>query len=115
MMVNGDLNPYRIMWIFVLFDLPTYTAKQRKAYSIFHKELLKGGFTMMQYSIYKRWCGSRERLEMIQARVVRTLPPEGKISVLQMTDKQFGMIEHYVGYASQKKKAPELGDQLELF
>ena len=48
------LNEYRIMWVLVLFDLPTETKKERKAYADFRKKMLKDGFTMFQFSIYLR-------------------------------------------------------------
>ena len=32
-------NEYRIMWILVLFDLPTETKKDKKAYALFRKNL----------------------------------------------------------------------------
>ena len=38
------LNEYRIMWIFVLFDLPTETKKEKRAHAQFRKDLLKDGF-----------------------------------------------------------------------
>ena len=43
------LNEYRIMWILVLFDLPTETKKERKAAADFRKHLIEDGFTMFQF------------------------------------------------------------------
>ena len=48
------------MWILVLFDLPTETKKDKKAYALFRKQLICDGFTMFQFSIYIRHCPSRE-------------------------------------------------------
>lgn len=45
-------SEYRIMWVLVLFDLPTETKKDKKAYVDFKKNLQKDGFTMFQFSIY---------------------------------------------------------------
>ena len=36
-------SEYRIMWILVLFDLPTETKKDKKAYIDFRKNLQKDG------------------------------------------------------------------------
>lgn len=44
-------SEYRIMWVLVLFDLPTETKKDKKAYTDFRKNLQKDGFTMFQFSI----------------------------------------------------------------
>ncbi len=40
------LNAYRIMWVFVMFDLPTETKMERKQYALFRKKILKDGFQM---------------------------------------------------------------------
>ena len=47
-------SEYRIMWVLVLFDLPTETKRDKKAYVDFKKNLQKDGFTMFQFSIYVR-------------------------------------------------------------
>ena len=39
-MKTDRLNAYRIMWVLVLFDLPTETKLERKAASKFRKLLL---------------------------------------------------------------------------
>ena len=52
-------SEYRIMWVLVLFDLPTETKKEKKAYSDFRKNLQRDGFTMFQFSIYLRHCASQ--------------------------------------------------------
>ena len=36
-------SEYRIMWVLVLFDLPTETKKDKKAYTDFRKNLQKDG------------------------------------------------------------------------
>lgn len=56
-------SEYRIMWVLVLFDLPTETKKDKKAYVDFKKNLQKDGFTMFQFSIYVRHCASSENAE----------------------------------------------------
>ena len=45
------ISQYRVMWIFVLFDLPTETQKDIKAYAQFRKNIMRDGFTMFQFSI----------------------------------------------------------------
>ena len=54
------LNAYRIMWLFVFFDLPTHTKTERRHAAQFRKALEKDGFAMMQYSVYVRHCVSKE-------------------------------------------------------
>jgi CRISPR-associated protein Cas2 len=107
------LNGYRIMWLFVFFDLPTDTKKDRKNASGFRNNLLKDGFSMMQYSVYVRHCASSESADVHEKRIYRLLPPLGKVSVLRITDKQFGNIQNFWGKAAMPKVPPPT--QLELF
>lgn len=86
-------SEYRIMWVLVLFDLPTDTKKERKAYAQFRKKLLLDGFTMFQFSIYLRHCPSAENADVHIKRVKAMLPEFGKVGILRITDKQFGEME----------------------
>lgn len=107
------LNEYRVMWVLVLFDLPTETKKDRRAYTDFRNNLIKDGFTMFQFSIYIRHCASYENAMVHIKRVKSFLPNYGKIGILCITDKQFGDIEIFYGKKIHTPNAP--GQQLELF
>ena len=107
------INAYRIMWLFVFFDLPVKTKKQRKDATKFRKNLEKDGFTMMQFSVYTRHCGSKESMEVHIRRVKAFIPPLGKTSMLKVTDKQYGDIINYLGKEKDIEfKTPQ---QLEFF
>lgn len=112
--MNSRFNQYRIMWVLVLFDLPTETKKDRKAYTRFRKEMMKDGFSMFQFSIYVRHCASKENKNVHVNRIKKILPEKGHVGILSITDKQFGMMEIFYG-----KKKEESGfietHQLELF
>lgn len=108
-----ELNGYRIMWLFVFFDLPTETKKDKRNASQFRGNLLKDGFSMMQYSVYIRHCASGESADVHEKRINRLVPALGKVSVLRITDKQFGMIINYLGKA--KQETSNSPTQLELF
>jgi len=101
------------LWVLVLFDLPTQTKKERKIYTAFRKKLLKDGFTMFQFSIYLRHCPSRENADVHIKRVRMSLPPAGKVGILTITDKQFGLMEIF--YGKKPTVVPEGYQQLELF
>lgn len=108
-----ELNAYRIMWLFVFFDLPTETKQNRRDAQHFRKSLQKNGFTMMQFSVYTRHCASSESADVHEKRINRILPPLGKVSILRITDKQFGNIQNFWGeQVVQKTPTPK---QLELF
>ena len=98
------LNAYRLMWIIVLYDLPTHTADERKTYAEFRKNILEAGFTMFQFSIYTRPCPSRENAEVHVKRLENILPQRGKVGILMITDKQFGMMKVFYGTASLPKQ-----------
>jgi CRISPR-associated protein Cas2 len=107
------LNAYHIMWLFVFFDLPTNTKTERKAAAQFRKSLEKDGFTMMQYSVYNRYCASRESMKVHIKRVRGLIPPSGQVSILSITDKQYGDIINYWGKIERAKlQTPQ---QLEFF
>lgn len=107
------LNQYHVLWLFVYFDLPTQTKKDRRNYAVFRKNLLRDGFNMIQYSIYARHCASRENADVHKKRVKNWLPKIGEVILFEITDKQFGMMEFYSGKAP--KDAPDTPQQLELF
>lgn len=102
------------MWLFVMFDLPTGTKKEKKAYSEFRKNLLKDGFAMLQWSVYIRHCSSQESAEVHKKRIERFLPDKGQVSVLQITDKQYGDIKNFWG-KNNEKPPQQPRPQLELF
>lgn len=107
------LNQYRSMWVLVFFDLPTDTKKDRRVATKFRKSLLDDGFTMFQFSIYTRFCASRENADVHIKRVKRRLPEDGKVGILHITDKQFGMMELFFGTKQVETERP--AQQLELF
>lgn len=107
------ISEYRIMWVFVFFDLPTETKKDRKQYAEFRKKLVKDGFTMFQFSIYLRHCPSLENAEVHIKRVKASLPQMGDIGIICITDKQFGQMEIFSDRKIVEER--ETPQQLELF
>lgn len=107
------INEYRCMWIMVLFDLPTTTKTDRKVAQGFRKSLQKDGFGMFQFSIYTRFCASRENAQTHIRRVKNLLPKNGMVGILTITDKQFGAMEIYFGRKPVPTEPP--AQQLELF
>ena len=91
-------SEYRVMWILVLFDLPTETKKDKKAYALFRKNLQRDGFTMFQFSIYVRHCASQENAAVHIKRVKSFLPEYGNVGIICITDKQFANIGTFSKY-----------------
>jgi CRISPR-associated protein Cas2 len=101
------------MWVFVLYDLPTETAKQRKAFALFRKNVMKDGFQMFQFSIYVRHCPSRENAEVHIKRVKGFLPKEGNVCLFMLTDQQFSLMELF--RSGKSSELPDTVQQLEMF
>ena len=113
MMTTIRLNSYRIMWLFVMFDLPTVTKKEKADSARFRKDLERDGFTMYQYSVYIRYCASLESANVHIKRVRSLTPIKGTVSILTITDKQYSSIINIWGEI--KKKSIPLPLQLEFF
>jgi len=113
MLSQSRLNQYRIMWLYVFFDLPTGSKQEIRAANKFRKTLLDDGFTMFQFSIYLRHCTSRANALVHENRIKRALPKYGKVGLLMVTDKQFGMMTIFHG--RKEIPVPNPTQQLELF
>jgi CRISPR-associated protein Cas2 len=101
------------MWLFVFFDLPVVSKKERKLATGFRKVLEKDGFVMMQFSVYTRHCASRESANVHIKRVKTKIPEKGHVSIMMITDKQYGEIFNFWGKKSEA--LPNAPRQLELF
>lgn len=108
-----QLNAYRVMWVFVFYDLPTETKQQRRVAAQFRKDIVEDGFVMFQFSFYVRHCASMDNAQVHIKRVKGMIPDEGNVGVLCITDKQFGDMQIFHG--TKNKPAPPQGVQLELF
>jgi len=113
MIDSNRFNAYRVMWVLVFFDLPTFTKKERRVAQQFRKRLISDGFNMFQFSIYLRHCPSRENANVHIKRVKSMLPKHGKVGILNVTDKQFGNMEIFHGI--KEVNIPPPSQQLELF
>lgn len=112
-MSEARLNSYHIMWLFVMFDLPTVTKKDKKESALFRKNLEKDGFTMHQWSVYIRYCGSLESAQLHIKRVRKFTPDKGQVSILTITDKQYSNIINIWGTIEKRKESIPM--QLEFF
>ncbi len=106
------LSGYRLMWMMVLFDLPVTSGEDRRNASKFRKFLLDNGFEMSQFSVYLRFCGSRDKVQSMVKKLDEKAPLKGKISILFFTDKQFGSV---INIRNTEKIGPQLPpEQLEI-
>ena len=96
---------YKVMKLLCMFDLPADTAEEKRAYRIFRKNLIKEGFTMMQYSVYMRTCPTREYATRLENRIRKFLPGAGNVRTLIITEKQYEDIKIMVGTKRAQEEA----------
>nr|WP_243415176.1 CRISPR-associated endonuclease Cas2 [Altererythrobacter segetis] len=73
----AHLSGYRLMWIFVMFDLPVSTKKQMRDAAKFREFLLDEGFEMSQFSVYARFCNGKVAYKSYLKRIEMRLPEKG--------------------------------------
>lgn len=106
-------SSYQLMWILVMFDLPVGTRAESKAATKFRQFLLDEGFEMAQFSIYTRFCKSKEQYETYVRHIGSNLPESGDIHILGFTDKQYENIIRFSGHS--RKRTRKNPSQLALF
>lgn len=92
-----EAEEVRFMWLMVFFDLPVKTKPQRGRASRFRQFLKKDGYIMLQLSVYVRVCRGQDAVDKHIRRVRASLPKEGSVRSLQVTDKQYGRMELILG------------------
>ena len=111
-MRENNLSRYELMWMMVLFDLPVVESDERKAATDFRNFLLDNGFAMVQYSIYIKLFSGKDACEKYYKLIKNNLPPQGKVDILTITDKQYANI---ISYSSGEKIEKKQSEQLLLF
>ncbi len=110
---SAHLSGYRLVWIFVMFDLPVGTKKEMRDATKFREFLLDEGFEMSQFSVYARFCNGKDVFERNLRRIETNLPEKGEVHVLTFTDRQY---EAVVRFSSQRRqKSRKNPDQLAMF
>lgn len=103
------------MWLVVMFDLPVASKADMKRATRFRNSLLELGFIRKQLSVYMRHCDSMESAQNMAQKVRHCLVPNGFVSVMYITDRQYGMTENYFGEAREENEAKQLEKAKQLF
>lgn len=98
----------------MFFDLPVKTKEQRRVAAAFRKFLLNDGYHMIQYSLYARVCNGNDAVNKHETRLRNSLPRNGSVRLLIVTEKQYEAIRVLVGERVDEEQysAPE---QLSFF
>ena len=107
------MNALRLMWLFVMFDLPVVTPTERRRYVAFRKELQRRAFSMLQFSVYARCYPNEEAASRMRVQLRDMIPRRGRVRLLSVTDHQFGKMDSFLGSQVQDVEQPL--DQLLLF
>lgn len=98
------------VWLLVMFDLPTLEAEQRRAANKYRNLLLDRGFSRVQLSIYCRYLINATAAIPVLDFLKSTIPEEGYVRILQLTDKQWSGGWHLYGdkYLPQEEAPQQL-------
>lgn len=101
----------KFMRMIVFFDLPVQTKTERRHATAFRNFLLKDGYHMLQFSVYARVCNGNDAVQKHESRLRASLPPNGSIRLLVVTEKQYQSIQILLGNY-QPEEAPFVCEQL---
>ena len=104
----------RFMRILVFFDLPVKTKAQQREAAKFRKFLQNDGYYMLQYSVYVRICNGMDAVEKHRARIRNSLPDNGSIRLLVVTEKQYESIDILIGKLTEADESFQT-EQLTIF
>lgn len=102
------------MRMFVMFDLPTETIQDRRNYREFRKFQNNQGYIMFQYSIYTKIILNHSAMQLHKTKLLKQLPPTGKIDIMLVTEKQFSMIQSFGNDAMLYNPAMQMERVIEL-
>jgi len=113
----NSLSDWCFMWVFCMFDLPVKTKKQMRTATKFRNLLLDDGFVMKQFSVYIKPTGSFRTARILVKKLSSLVPDGGIVSFMYVTDRQFAMVENFVGNkpATNEEVVRRQQEQLTLF
>lgn len=85
------------MRMLLMFDMPTETVDERKAYRKFRKFLINEGFIMHQFSVYSKLLLNNSASNAMLDRLKANNPKKGNITLLTVTEKQFSRMIYLNG------------------
>lgn len=77
------------MRLILLYDLPVSEDIDQKIYNKFHKDIIRLGFYMLQYSIYTKVVVNDTLQKQYISKIERIIPKKGNIILFKITEKQY--------------------------
>ncbi len=84
----------------LFFDLPAVTKSDHREYTKFVKLLKRKGFAMFQESVYTKLSINESVVDTTIKEIKDALPPDGMISCITITEKQFASMDILLGNAA---------------
>lgn len=81
----------------LFFDLPSVTKKDHREYTKFIKLIKSEGFAMLQESVYSKLSINENSVDATLKNIKSKLPPDGSITCLTVTEKQFASMLTLLG------------------
>lgn len=91
------MGSFRFMRLLVFFDLPMITGEEKREYRKFRKLLITNGFIMLQESVYCKLLTTPTVEQSMKNLIKKNKPPEGKVQMLLVTEKQFSKMDYIIG------------------
>ena len=102
--MNAIDASYKIMRLFVLFDMPVKTDDEKREYRKFRDFIMDDGFMMLQYSVYTRYCANDSDAQKHIDRIQKKKPKYGNIRILKVTENQFKSMIMVSGQKSEQEE-----------
>ncbi len=77
------------MRLLLIYDLPVIEEIDKKIYSKFHRDIIRHGFYMLQYSVYSKVIQNDTSMRQYMMKLDKIVPQKGKIILLKITEKQY--------------------------
>jgi CRISPR-associated protein Cas2 len=84
----------------LFFDLPVLTSNNRRDYRKFVKMVKKAGFYRLQESVFVKMSLDISAANNTINNIKKTLPPDGNIFCITITEKQFAEMQILLGESS---------------
>ena len=83
------INLYKQMRLLLIYDLPVTEDIDRKIYNRFHRDIIKLGFYMIQFSVYSKVIQNDTSMKQNYLKVEKIVPQKGNVILLKITEKQY--------------------------
>ena len=85
------------MWALVMFDLPVVGKAQRRNATRFREDLIRSGWSRIQFSVYAKYVPGDEVPASVVTFVKDILPPEGEVRMVSISNRSWSKTRLFRG------------------